>query len=149
MTTVRVQNEDFDVASEMRKLCAGNTMIGAVVSFVGLVRDVNDGSSVAGMTLEHYPGMTEAALSSIVEQARERWGILDCTVIHRIGSLKPGDQIVLVIVASAHRGQAFDACEFIMDYLKTRAPLWKKEQTAAGERWVEAREGDDNAASRW
>lgn len=149
MTTVRVQNEDFDVAWEMRKLCAGNTKIGAVVSFVGLVRDVNDGSSVSCMTLEHYPGMTEAALSMIVEQAKGRWEILDCTIIHRIGSLKPADQIVLVLVASAHRGQAFEACEFIMDYLKTRAPLWKKEQTEAGEHWVEAREGDESAASRW
>lgn len=149
MTTVRVQNEDFDAAAEMRKLCAGNTKIGAVVSFVGLVRDVNDGSSVSCMTLEHYPGMTEAALSMIVEQAKGRWEVLDCTIIHRIGSLKPADQIVLVMVASAHRGQAFEACEFIMDYLKTRAPLWKKEQTAAGEHWVEAREGDESAASRW
>lgn len=149
MTTVRVQNEDFDAAAEMRKLCAGNTKIGAVVSFVGLVRDVNDGSSVSCMTLEHYPGMTEAALSMIVEQAKGRWEILDCTIIHRIGSLKPADQIVLVLVASAHRGQAFEACEFIMDYLKTRAPLWKKEQTEAGEHWLEAREGDESAASRW
>ena len=149
MTTLRVQSEDFDVGSEMRKLCAGKTTIGAVVSFVGLVRDVNEGGSVAGMTLEHYPGMTEAALSIIVEQAKGRWEILDCTVIHRVGNLKPADQIVLVIVACAHRGQAFEACEFIMDYLKTRAPLWKKEHTPEGERWVEAREGDDSAASRW
>ncbi len=149
MTTLRVQSEDFDAGVEMRKLCAGNKTIGALVSFVGLVRDVNDGSSVSSMTLEHYPGMTEAALGQIVEQAKGRWEILDCTVIHRVGRLKPADQIVLVIVASAHRGQAFEACEFIMDYLKTQAPLWKKEHTPGGEHWVEAREGDDNAAARW
>jgi molybdopterin synthase catalytic subunit len=149
MAAIRVQTEDFDAGLEIRKVCDGNARIGAVASFVGLVRDINDGSVVAGMTLEHYPGMTDKALEAIVEEAKGRWEILDCTVIHRVGMLMPTDQIVLVIVASSHRGHAFEACEFIMDYLKTRAPFWKKEQTASGERWVEAREGDDAAASRW
>ena len=149
MAAIRVQTEDFDAGLEIRKVCDGNAKIGAVASFVGLVRDINDGSVVAGMTLEHYPGMTDKALEAIVEEAKGRWEILDCTVIHRVGMLMPTDQIVLVIVASSHRGHAFEACEFIMDYLKTRAPFWKKEQTASGERWVEAREGDDAAASRW
>ncbi len=149
MAAIRDQTEDFDAGLEIRKVCDSNARIGAVASFVGLVRDINDGSAVAGMTLEHYPGMTEKALDAIVEEAKGRWEILDCTVIHRIGVLVPTDQIVLVIVASGHRGHAFAACEFIMDYLKTRAPFWKKEQTTSGERWVEAREGDDVAASRW
>ena len=149
MPTVRVQTEDFDSGLEIRKVCAGNPSVGAVASFVGMMRDVNDGSAVAGMTLEHYPGMTEKALHVIVEQAMRRWKILDCTVVHRVGNLRPADQIVLVVVATAHRGHAFEACEFIMDYLKTRAPFWKKEQTPSGERWVEAREGDDAAAGRW
>ena len=149
MATIRVQTEDFDAGLEIRKVCDGNARVGAVASFVGLVRDVNEGSVVAGMTLEHYPGMTEKALDAIVKEATGRWGILDCTVIHRVGMLMPTDQIVLVVVASGHRGHAFEACEFIMDYLKTRAPFWKKEQTVSGERWVEAREGDDAAASRW
>jgi molybdopterin synthase catalytic subunit len=149
MAAIRVQTEDFDAGLEIRKVCDGNARIGAVASFVGLVRDINDGSVVAGMTLEHYPGMTDKALEAIVEEAKGRWEILDCTVIHRVGMLMPTDQIVLVIVASGHRGHAFEACEFIMDYLKTRAPFWKKEQTTSGERWVEAREDDDAAASRW
>ncbi len=149
MVVIRVQTEDFDAGLEIRKVCDGNARIGAVTSFVGLVRDINDGSAVAGMTLEHYPGMTERALGVIVEEAKGRWEILECTVIHRVGMLMPADQIVLVIVASGHRGHAFAACEFIMDYLKTRAPFWKKERTISGERWVEAREDDDVAASRW
>ena len=149
MPTVRVQTEDFDSGLEIRKVCAGNPKVGAVASFVGMVRDVNDGSAVAGMTLEHYPGMTEKALHVIVEEAMRRWEILDCTVVHRFGNFRPADQIVLVVVASGHRSHAFEACEFIMDYLKTRAPFWKKEQTPSGERWVEAREGDDAAAGRW
>jgi Molybdopterin converting factor, large subunit len=149
MAAIRVQTEDFDAGLEIRKVCDGNAKIGAVASFVGLVRDINDESVVAGMTLEHYPGMTEKALDAIVEEAKGRWEILDCTVIHRVGMLMPTDQIVLVIVASSHRGHAFEACEFIMDFLKTRAPFWKKEQTTSGERWVEAHEGDDVAASRW
>jgi molybdopterin synthase catalytic subunit len=146
---IRVQPEDFDIAAEIAGLRAGNPKIGAVASFIGLVRDVNDGSAVAGMTLEHYPGMTEKALDAIVEQARGRWDIIDVALIHRVGALKPGDQIVLVVVAGAHRSEAFAACEFIMDYLKTRAPFWKKETTAAGERWVDARVTDETAADRW
>lgn len=145
---ILVQREDFDAGAEIRAL-AGDASIGAVASFIGLVRDVNDGSAVATMTLEHYPGMTEKAIEGIVAQAKERWEVLDCTVIHRFGELEPADQIVLVAVASGHRGDAFAACEFIMDYLKTRAPFWKKEQTPQGTRWVEARATDDEAAGRW
>jgi molybdopterin synthase catalytic subunit len=147
--TVRVQREDFDVGAEMGRIRAGNTGIGALVAFVGTVRDRNDGDDVSALTLEHYPGMTEKALAGIIDQARSRWRIADALVIHRVGALQPSDQIVLVIVAGAHRGEAFSACEFIMDYLKTRAPFWKKEVTPAGERWVEARTSDDDAASRW
>ena len=147
--TIRVQIEDFDAGAEIARLRAGNPKIGAVASFVGIVRDVNDGESVAGLTLEHYPGMTEKALEAIVTEARSRWDIVDVTVVHRVGELKPTDQIVLVVVAGAHRGEAFAACEFIMDYLKTRAPFWKKEATPQGPRWVEARESDDEAAERW
>jgi len=146
---IRVQFEDFDVAAEVARLRAGNPKIGAVASFIGLVRDVNDGSRISSMTLEHYPGMTEKAVAAIVDEARGRWAIIDATVIHRIGALKPMDQIVLVVVAGAHRGDAFAACEFIMDYLKTRAPFWKKEATGGGERWVDARAGDEHAADRW
>src|SRR5215470_9356826 len=147
--TVRIQTEDFDIGAEIAALRRGNPRIGAVASFVGVVRDVNDGDSVAEMTLEHYPGMTEKAIDEIVVQAQGRWKVLDALVIHRVGTLKPTDQIVLVVVTSGHRGDAFAACEFIMDYLKTRAPFWKKEQTPGGERWVESRESDDIAAERW
>ncbi len=147
--TVRVQTEDFDVGGELARLRSGNPKIGAIASFVGLVRDVADGQAVSEMTLEHYPGMTRKALEEIVAEAAGRWDIYDTLVIHRVGGLGPTDQIVLVAVASAHRGDAFSACEFIMDYLKTRAPFWKKEQTAAGARWVEARESDAHAAQRW
>lgn len=146
---ISVQSADFDLGAECAALRRGRTDIGAMASFVGLVRDASDGASVARMTLEHYPGMTEKSLAKIVEEARGRWEIMDATVIHRIGELKPGDNIVLVIVASAHRGDAFAACEFIMDYLKTRAPFWKKEKTPGGERWVDARESDDRAAEKW
>jgi len=146
---VRVQCEDFDVAGELERLRAGDARIGAIASFVGLVRVVNEASEVRTMTLEHYPGMTEKALAKIVEEARSRWDIVDALVIHRVGELKPGDQIVLAAVAGTHRGEAFAACEFIMDYLKTRAPFWKKEQTPEGERWVEARISDEEKASRW
>ena len=146
---VRVQHEDFDVGVEVARLRAGNPKVGAVASFVGVVRDLNEGADVAAMTLEHYPGMTEKALATIVEQARARWDLYDVLVIHRIGELRPTDQIVLVAVSSAHRGEAFAACEFVMDYLKTEAPFWKKESTPAGERWVDARESDDAARSRW
>ncbi len=146
---ISVQLEDFDTGREMAAVRAANPKVGAVASFVGVVRDVNDGSGVATLTLEHYPGMTEKALSGIVEQARGRWEVLDCTVIHRYGRLEPTDQIVLVVVASGHRGDAFAACEFIMDFLKTQAPFWKKEETPEGARWVEAKASDDSAAERW
>ena len=146
---IRVQTEDFDAGAEIAALRRGDPKIGAVASFVGVVRDLNDGESVGRLTLEHYPGMTEKAIEEIMVQARARWSILDALVIHRVGRLRPTDQIVLVVVASAHRGDAFAACEFIMDYLKTRAPFWKKEQTGGGARWVEARESDDIAAERW
>jgi molybdopterin synthase catalytic subunit len=147
--TVRVQTGDFDIGAEIAAMRRGNPKVGAVASFIGVVRDLNEGGRVAEMTLEHYPGMTEKALDKIVAEARSRWNIYDALVIHRVGTLKPGDQIVLVVVAGAHRGEAFDACEFLMDYLKTRAPFWKKERTADGARWVEARESDDAAADRW
>ena len=149
MATIRIQTEDFDAGAEIAKLRAGNPKVGAIASFVGVCRDVNDGESVATMTLEHYPGMTEKALAQIVDEAIARWRIIDVTVVHRVGELKPTDQIVLVVVSSGHRGDAFAACEFLMDYLKTRAPFWKKEQTPEGERWVEARTSDDDAARRW
>lgn len=147
--TVRVQEADFDTGAELAALRAGDARVGALASFLGLVRDLNDGTSVSEMTLEHYPGMTEKALEEIVAQAKGRWDIYDALVIHRVGPLKPCDQIVLVAVTSAHRGEAFAACEFIMDYLKTRAPFWKKEVTPDGGRWVDARETDDSAAERW
>ena len=146
--TIRVQEADFDIGAELASLRAGDARVGALASFLGLVRDMNDGSSVSEMTLEHYPGMTEKALEEIVVEARGRWDIYDALVIHRVGPLKPCDQIVLVAVTSAHRGEAFAACEFIMDYLKTRAPFWKKEATPDGGRWVDARETDDSAAAR-
>lgn len=146
---VRIQTEDFDVGLEIQALRRNNPKVGAVAAFVGLVRDVNEGESIQGMVLEHYPGMTEKALEDIVTQAKARWEVIDVLVIHRVGHLQPADQIVLVAVASGHRGDAFAACEFIMDYLKTRAPFWKKEQTPSGARWVEARESDDIAAARW
>jgi molybdopterin synthase catalytic subunit len=138
---VAVQSQDFDVKAETQALY-GNTAIGAVATFIGLVRDVP-------MTLEHYPGMTESAIRKIVEEARSQWQILDYAVIHRYGELQPGDQIVLVAIAASHRGDAFAACQFIMDYLKTQAPFWKKEHHAEGARWVEARDSDDQAARRW
>ncbi len=147
--SVRVQEADFDVGAELAALRANDARVGALASFLGLVRDINDGASVAGMTLEHYPGMTEKALEAIVAEAKGRWDIYDALVIHRVGPLRPCDQIVLVAVTSAHRGEAFAACEFIMDYLKTRAPFWKKEETPDGGRWVDARETDDSAAARW
>jgi molybdopterin synthase catalytic subunit len=147
--TVRVQTEDFDISREIASLRKGNPRIGAIASFIGVVRDLNEGDSVAEMTLEHYPGMTEKSVAGIITEARARWQVMDALVIHRIGTLKPLDQIVLVVVSSAHRGDAFAACEFIMDYLKTRAPFWKKEQTGGGARWVDARAADDAAADRW
>lgn len=146
---VRVQHEDFDLTTEIARLRAGDARVGAVAAFIGTVRDLNDGDGVRAMTLEHYPGMTEKALEDICTQARARWDVYDTLVVHRVGDLLPLDQIVLVAVTSAHRGAAFAACEFIMDYLKTRAPFWKKERTSAGERWVDARISDDAAAARW
>jgi molybdopterin synthase catalytic subunit len=146
---VRIQAEDFDAGAEIAALRRGNPQVGAVASFIGVCRDTNDGAAVSRMTLEHYPGMTERAIAKIVDEAKQRWKVMDALVIHRVGELKPTEQIVLVIVTGAHRGEAFAACEFIMDYLKTRAPFWKKEQTPTGARWVEARSGDDEAAARW
>ncbi len=146
---VRIQEADFDLTAELTALRAGDARIGALASFVGLVRDINDGAGISEMTLEHYPGMTEKALAAIVDEAKMRWDIYGALVIHRVGPLKPCDQIVLVAVTSAHRGEAFAACEFIMDYLKTRAPFWKRETTPDGARWVDARDSDDSAAERW
>ena len=147
--TVRVQREDFDCGAEIAALRRGNARIGAIASFIGTVRDLNEGVGVATLTLEHYPGMTEKSLEAICSKAKERWEVIDTLVIHRYGPLEPTDQIVLVVVTSSHRGEAFAACEFIMDYLKTEAPFWKKEATPQGERWVEARGADDEAAARW
>jgi len=147
--TVKVQEADFDLGAELAALRAGDARVGALASFLGLVRDINDGTSVSEMTLEHYPGMTEKALEAIVAEAKGRWDLYDVLVIHRVGPLKPCDQIVLVGVTSAHRGEAFAACEFVMDYLKTRAPFWKREATPQGAHWVDARETDDSAAARW
>ena len=147
--SVRVQTEDFDIGAEIAQLRKGNAKIGAIASFIGLVRDINEGDHVSTMTLEHYPGMTEKALEDIVAQAKSRWDVYDALVIHRVGRLLPLDQIVVVVVTSAHRGDAFSACEFLMDYLKTQAPFWKKEDTSKGARWVDARESDDAAAARW
>ncbi|MFL6676000.1 MAG: molybdopterin synthase catalytic subunit MoaE [Massilia sp.] len=149
MIEVRVQAGDFDLGLEVARLRASDTRVGGVVTFVGTVRDMNDGATVAAMELEHYPGMTERALADIVEQARARWPLFGALVIHRVGPLKPLDQIVLVAVSAAHRGEAFAACEFIIDYLKTDAPFWKKEQTPEGARWVDARVTDDAAKAKW
>jgi len=146
---VRITSDDFDAGREIAALRGGDARVGAVASFLGTVRDVNEDAAVSKMTLEHYPGMTEKALEAIVAEARERFDIYDALVIHRIGELRPTDQIVLVVVTSAHRGDAFDACRFLMDYLKTRAPFWKKESTPAGVRWVDARTSDDEAAAKW
>jgi molybdopterin synthase catalytic subunit len=146
---VRVQKEDFDAGVEIAKLREGNPKVGAVASFIGIVRDLNEGDAVATLTLEHYPGMTEKSLEEIVTQARQRWDIYDALVVHRVGTLSPLDQIVLVVVTSAQRGESFKACEFLMDYLKTQAPFWKKEVTPDGARWVDARASDDAAAERW
>jgi molybdopterin synthase catalytic subunit len=147
--TVRIQTEDFDLTTEVAALRAQNPMVGAVACFVGTVRDLNDGSAVETMELEHYPGMTEKSLAAIVEAARGRWPGIEVLIIHRVGKLYPLDQIVLVATTSAHRGDAFASCEFVMDYLKTEAPFWKKEKTDQGERWVDARVTDDAARARW
>jgi len=147
--TVRIATADFDAGREIAALRAGDARVGAVAAFIGTVRDLNDGRDVRSLTLEHYPGMTEKALAAIVDEARARFDILDALVIHRVGELAPQDQIVLVAVTSSHRDAAFDACRFVMDYLKTRAPFWKKEATPAGAHWVDARDSDDAAAARW
>jgi molybdopterin synthase catalytic subunit len=146
---IRIQESDFDLTTEVKALRKDDPRVGAIVTFVGTVRDLNDGSEVTGMTLEHYPGMTEKALEEIITQARVRWDLYKTLVIHRVGPLLPEDQIVLVAVTSAHRREAFAACEFIMDYLKTAAPFWKKEETPGGARWVDARATDDAAIARW
>lgn len=146
---IRIQEADFDLSTEIKELRKGDLQVGAVVSFVGTVRDLSDGSPVKSMTLEHYPGMTERALEEIINQAKARWDIRNTLIIHRVGPLLPEDQIVLVAVSSGHRGEAFSACEFIMDYLKTAAPFWKKEETPDGGRWVDARVTDEAAITRW
>jgi molybdopterin synthase catalytic subunit len=146
---VSIQSEDFDLNREVAALRDGDAGVGAVAAFVGTVRDRNDGSGVSGMTLEHYPGMTERSIEAMIDTAMQRFDIRGARVVHRVGSLKPMDQIVLVVVTSAHRADAFEACEFLMDYLKTQAPFWKKEATPAGERWVDARTADDAALTRW
>lgn len=148
-SSIRIQESDFDLSAEIAALRKGDPRVGAVVSFLGTVRDMNDGSQVKGMTLEHYPGMTEKSLQEILDQAKARWDTYQTLVIHRVGPLLPEDQIVLVAVTSAHRGEAFAACEFIMDYLKTAAPFWKKEDTPEGARWVDARVTDEAAMARW
>ncbi len=148
--SVRVQREDFDIGAEVGRLCAGRVDIGAIVTFTGTVRNANDTRDIAGMTLEHYPGMTETELARVEAEAARRWPLQASLIVHRIGALKPGDNIVLVVTASAHREAAFAAAEFLMDYLKTSAPFWKKERGLDGtERWVEARQSDDRAAERW
>jgi len=146
---VRVQTEDFDLTTEVAQLRARNPAIGAVACFVGTVRDLNEGSTVATMELEHYPGMTEKALGNIVAEAQRRWPGIEVSIVHRVGKLAPLDQIVLVATTSKHRGDAFASCEFVMDYLKTEAPFWKKEETPEGARWVDARSADDAALARW
>jgi molybdopterin synthase catalytic subunit len=147
--TIRVQTDRFDPGLELNALHCANAGVGAVVSFVGYVRDFNDGHDVFGMLLEHYPGMTEKALEKISMEAAQRWPLLKTVIVHRVGTLAPGEPIVFVGVASAHRRAAFEACDFIMDYLKTRAPFWKKETTEDGSRWVEGRDSDKAAAQRW
>ncbi len=149
MDTIQIQTEPFDIAAIQDQMRADNPAIGALVTFVGLMRDMNEGDQVSGMTLEHYPGMTEKALQKILDDANRRWELMGIRVVHLVGELKPLDPIVLVAVASAHRGEAFRGCEFVIDYLKTRAPFWKKEQTPEGERWVDARHSDDAAEARW
>ncbi len=149
MQQISVQTEPFDITAIQDELRAASPAIGALVSFVGLMRDINEGDSISSMTLEHYPGMTEKALEAIVTEAHERWDLIGSRVVHRVGKLQPQDPIVLVAVTSAHRGNAFQACEFIIDYLKSRAPFWKKESTPKGERWVDARHTDKAAEDRW
>ena len=149
MSAARIQTGDFDLGLELARLRENDPRVGAVVSFVGTVRDMNEGAAVSTLELEHYPGMTERALEDIIEQARARWPLYNALVIHRVGPMAPMEQIVLVACSAAHRGEAFAACEFIIDYLKTDAPFWKKEQTPTGARWVDARISDDSAKAKW
>jgi molybdopterin synthase catalytic subunit len=146
---ISIQTEDFDVSTELKILSEGLPQIGGINVFVGTVRDNHQGDTVSAMSLEHYPGMTEKSLEEILDQAKQRWDVLNATIIHRVGDLQVGDQIVLVAIASTHRGDAFAACEFVMDYLKTSAPFWKKEQTAQGARWVDARTSDEERLKKW
>ncbi|MCW7541324.1 molybdopterin synthase catalytic subunit MoaE [Aquabacterium sp. A7-Y] len=146
---VSIQTEDFDLGQEVARLRAGDAGVGAVVSFIGTVRDLSEGGDVSRMELEHYPGMTEASIEAMIDEAMTRFQLRSARVVHRVGPLLPGDQIVLVAVSSAHRGEAFQGCEFLMDYLKTQAPFWKKEHTPEGARWVDARASDDAALQRW
>lgn len=146
---VRIQTADFDLGAEISALRAGDARVGAVASFVGTVRDRSEGGAVSAMELEHYPGMTERSIEAMIDEAQRRFEILDARVVHRVGPLLPCEQIVLVVVTASNRGPAFAACEFLMDYLKTQAPFWKKETTPAGERWVDARVADDKALARW
>ncbi|MBS81837.1 molybdenum cofactor biosynthesis protein MoaE [Variovorax sp.] len=146
---VTIQTADFDLGAEVAALRASDARIGAVCSFIGTVRDRNDGADVASMELEHYPGMTEKSIEAMIDEAHKRFNILGVRVVHRVGLLQPLDQIMMVAVASAHRGESFQTCEFLMDYLKTQAPFWKKEQTPEGARWVDARVADDAALARW
>ena len=147
--TVQIQTQDFDLSHEVAQLRAGQPAVGAVCSFIGTVRDRNEGDQVSSLELEHYPGMTEQSIQGMMAEAAERYDILGARVIHRVGLMQPLDQIVLVAVTSAHRGESFQACEFLMDYLKTQAPFWKKEATPGGHRWVDARVSDDTAVARW
>ncbi|MDP6351332.1 MAG: molybdenum cofactor biosynthesis protein MoaE [Alphaproteobacteria bacterium] len=146
---IRVQREDFDIGAEIGALCAGNHRIGGIASFLGVVRDEAGGEAIEGMTLEHYSGMTEKELTRIEAEARRRWPLEACLIIHRYGRLEPGERIVLVVTASGHRGAALEACHFLIDWLKTKAPFWKLEETRRGEKWVDARGADDAAAARW
>jgi molybdopterin synthase catalytic subunit len=146
---VTIQTGDFDLGAEVAALRAGDAGVGGVASFIGTVRDRNDGCGVSAMELEHYPGMTERAIESMIDEAMRRFDIRAARIVHRVGPLRPMDQIVLVAVSSAHRGEAFQACEFLIDYLKTQAPFWKKETTPEGARWVDARVADDDALARW
>lgn len=146
---IQVTTEPIDLNAIQQGLYQGNTAVGALVSFVGLVRDVNDDAAVTGLYLQHYPGMTETALQQILEQAEQRWSLMSMQITHRVGAMQPNDIIVVVAVTSAHRGEAFAACEFVMDYLKTRAPFWKKETRTDGDRWLDSRDSDQQRAQRW
>ena len=146
---IKVQREDFDIGGEISRMTKDNTAIGGLSCFVGLVRDIADESKINSMTLEHYPGMTERQLETLEAEARQRWPLQDVLIIHRFGQLMPGDRIVLVVTASSHREASLQSCEFLIDWLKTKAPFWKLEDTPAGSKWVAAREEDDKAADRW